>query len=422
MFKLVQSKKRTCLHMLSLVPDRAKLPLLCRLSRLNFRKKQLLSAMIPLVIIMSPPVSFNQPFKDITLEGMDHAAQANCYLFTGWTQAHLLRIAHLWSEDKWVKFEGRFFPRDLALMVGFERLRSGANFTSFVSKYGGEGRRWSEAFSWFINKAFEFARVFEHKDAMLRYAHQGFQFNDAITKTMEREKGFVATLAEGTTCCIIDGVNFTCCNPCDVDLQGALYSGYKKNTGLNVQVIVLPNGMTARIDICAGSCPDHSAVKRRDINAHVRAFSNAVNYLAYHRGDLTDNIIRVLSAYGDQIYACMAFIRSPHSPDRRYSPAVHQQFPELVARMKLEDAAKRYVRSSVEHAFASVKNEMRYIGIPLKHSFMRNGLQFPKLIAVMFFIADLKTIMKGNQRNEMFRLPPPSLSEYIDGLRKIMEL
>jgi len=100
-----------------------------------FRKKQLLSAMIPLVIIMTPPVSFNQPFKDITLEGMDHAAQANCYLFTGWTQAHLLRIAHLWSKDKWVKFEGRFFPRDLALTVGFERLRSGANLTSFVSKY-----------------------------------------------------------------------------------------------------------------------------------------------------------------------------------------------------------------------------------------------------------------------------------------------
>jgi len=84
---------------------------------------------------MSPPVSFNQPFKDITLEGMDHAAQANCYLFTGWTQAHLLRIAQNWSKDKWVKFEGRFFPRDLALTVGFERLRSGANLTSFVSKY-----------------------------------------------------------------------------------------------------------------------------------------------------------------------------------------------------------------------------------------------------------------------------------------------
>ena len=55
----------------------------------------------------------------------------------------------------------------------------------------------------------------------------------------------------------------------------------------------------------------------------------------------------------------------------------------------------------------------------MKHCLSRSQMQVSKLVPLLFFIADLKTICVGNQRNAKFLMKPPTMAAYIAGLENI---
>jgi len=100
----------------------------------------------------------------------------------------------------------------------------------------------------------------------------------------------------------------------------------------------------------------------------------------------------------------------------KYHSSIQREFPQLMADWKAQDAAMRYVRASVEHQYAHVKNEMQLSRRSEKFQLLAPGRVPQKTLLVMFFLTDLKTCMRGNQALSVFGVPPPSVDAYLKGL------
>ena len=75
-----------------------------------------------------------------------------------------------------------------------------------------------------------------------------------------------------------------------------------------------------------------------------------------------------------------------------------------------------FCRSCIEHAFGGVKNVFRYLARREKLQLDRANKRVQKLLSVVFFLADCKNCLTGNQTSERFAMVPPLLCEYLDKL------
>ena len=375
--------------------------------RMSQHNGDMAKAMKRLLVIDGPRISFSQPFKPIRISTMEPEL---VFQRTGWRKEDLLAIVYLWSESEYVSHKRHRFPRDLAILMALERIRSGADFTTFVATYGGESRRWSEAFDWFVCIGYEYAKALMQEDALMRYVEQGEECNTAINNVLT-ESGFVPGEGENNCVGLLDATMIDIANPGNPVVQNSFYSGYSGKTCLKALTLIFPNGMTGFIAFSSGRRPDHAIARDFEINAKIRKFVRAV--LNGRPGSYY--------FYGDKIFPISGFIRSPNDVDnrRRFSREFVAEHPQWIQRMRQQDEAFKQVRAAVEHSYASIKNEMRYTENRMKHCLSRSQMQVSKLVPLLFFIADLKTICVGNQRNAKFLMKPPTMAAYIAGLENI---
>ena len=194
----------------------------------------------------------------------------------------------------------------------------------------------------------------------------------------------------------VDGYEMECGRPADVkrsrgillDLQKAMYSGYKKKHGLKALVVTLPLGIVGGV---------HITEMRQNDNG-LQNISGLCDYLVELLGDTrVGGFFPCL--YGDSIFAVL-----PTIVPRQRSPC------PLAG--KLVNMRLATLRQICEHVNADHKNHFHLWELPRYLRLFRKGGSVRRLATNSFFLLNCYYCLHGT-RCRYFGQAPPTLEDYI---------
>ena len=220
---------------------------------------------------------------------------------------------------------------------------------------------------------------------------------DAQLMNRERIEKYCAAIAESLESKnegifgFIDGTDVPVARPMFEDQQ-LFYSGHKKHHSINHLAIVLPDGLF-------GSC----------FTGYPAAGGDAALCISLGLGEKLRELLSWLPdgqyryVYGDGAFGSQDFVIGPW---KKSAGTVLQPDQK---RMNQWLSTKRIV---VEHGFGRVKMQFKFLrSLPIT-GLCPVGIYMP----VFAFLVNCQTCLRGgNQISGVFRVSPPSLSEYIEG-------
>ena len=173
-------------------------------------------------------------------------------------------------------------------------------------------------------------------------------------------------------------------------LQRAFYSGYKHGHGIQFQGFVAPNGLFI------------------EMSGPYAAVTN--DQSMFHRSQLYDRLCQVIVwlnkyvyAFGDCGYQGLHVLLVPHSPK-----------PTMTLRQKRFNRKMSRLRVSIEWSFGKITQLFAFCDYKKNMKLHKQPVGSYWLIATL--LTNCHSCLYGNQTEDFFDMPPPSLEYYMKEL------
>jgi len=341
------------------------------------------------------------------------------------------RLRELCYPDGFIRIESgnntnmyyMFLPDEIMLFVLIKMKSADTNIEIVDNNFGGDHRKWSIAFHWFLEYSTPIVRDLIGLQLLSRFRNRFGEFASKIADRMAH--GFYVQSNEGGEYEFVDGIQYNDPNDpfrvfglldCsmfktntprtgpsdrfegsarfdDADLQQrAVYTGWKKFHGIKVMTVVMANGLHAVYGPISVRRNDIDAVQSADLDQRLNNMQQGqvVKYCVFG-----DGIFKVLATADSTI-------RSYHK---------EQLGAPLTDIERHENIVMRKIRVEIEHAYGDIT---KYFDLTdeKKEWKIRNGHSAQKL-NLLFFLSNCITCIRGNSVTRKFDCFAPSLEEYL---------
>ena len=347
--------------------------------------------------------------------------QINClseqeaYHWTGFTKHQLyMLLPYLRLPKEFITRSRYKYTGEETLLMCLTYIRTGHDWVVLAeAKYfGGDARRCSEMFDWFIAFLFHefYNAITGHSmDIWVPYLEEfrkgiWHSFTERLLSKDGNEVQFQVDLRDWRIAFFIDCTCQATCRPggganfVDADyneyvnqVQRAFYTGYTKQHGLKFQVLWAPNGMFLSIFGSSMRENDNGMVNISGLNHYLERIMPFVD---------TERQYQV-AAYGDAIYNERSCIVG------RAKKTVEDPWRKII------DKQLGRKRASIENSFADFNNYAQLLSHRKKHKILKQGEKAMMTTMVAFFLFNCKSCFQGNSTSSRFNVKPPSLQEYL---------
>ena len=334
------------------------------------------------------------------------------YKWTGFKQEQLPDLLKYLRMPEEVVTRSRYkYTGEEIMIMALTRIHTAESWMSLADgKFGGDARRSSELFQWFVDFLFEtFYNAISGSSINMWVDHVA-SFRQAIwesfTELLLDKDGepfrFDVAFEDWTIAFFIDCTAKFTCRPGGGGkfgddtkyvnlLQKAFYTGYLKKHGLKFQTLWGPNGMFLSV------------------------FGSSIRE--------NDNGMVNISGLNDYLYGAMPFIDEGRTCKAAgYGDAIYNDRSCIVGRAKknsrdtwrkVTDKQFGRKRTSVENSYAGVLAYAALFGHERPFKLLNKGEEALKTTMVIFFLYNCYTCLNGNSTSLRFNIDPPTLGEYI---------
>lgn len=351
-----------------------------------------------------PPIP---PRQHRTIDSLTHN---KAYAWTGFTQDQLhvllkvLRIPYQLGTRNRYKYYG-----EEVLIMSLTRIHTAESWVSLADgKFGGDARRSSEMFEWFIDYLFETFYNAITGSSIDMWVNEIDDFRCAIWKSFTEllvgkdgnPTRFDVDLANWPIAFFLDCTTQLTCRPGGGGeqtsyvslLQKAFYSGYVKRHGLKFQTLWAPNGMFVSVFGSSLRVQDNGMVNISGLNSYLET---RMPVLESEHGSFQ------AKAYGDAIYSDRSCIvgRAKKNNDDEWRKMIDKQLGRK--------------RTSVENSYAGLKAFAGLFAKDKAFKIMNKGEAAVKTSIVIFFLYNCLSCFNGNSTATRFHLKTPDIEDYL---------
>lgn len=371
------------------------------------------------------PHTYGQP-RNRTINEFEGYA---CEYYTTFTKEELRRIYDCFFLPATTRIHNSgnhfycFTGEELFLFMITKAVRGWSNTDLCINVFGGSSRRFSNGYKWMLLRTHRRYKKVTNIEGLSRYVPEFPQYAKAICKKFNEERYYVDR-ATNTVFPVqsitVDPEHFNICGFMDGSAnetttagsgpegdykgcrrkdnwyfeQRSIYSGYKKQHGLTVLTLLLPNGLNFVYGPCALRCSDNTMVNAARIDDFL--VSIQIQWFEY-----------MYKFYGDRLFALGRAISRAHKP---------QPGAILTLIETLENQGMNVCREAIEHSYSVIANKFAICENYREFKLKEEHPHAMEQLWLCYFLSNISVCLHGSQVGaaRTFGCAPPTLEEYLN--------